>query len=314
VREPKRPTWVRFLRVTKLFIEHRVGISLGDALNIALFSLTLLSIAIAVIGTWVAIKAMREAKAGGDAQQQTLEASRKALADVVGDLGKLNGTVDLNLKTAKEQQRLLETQLHVASRHPDVYMRVSCGPRFWGLNKPRPKAYDFIVSRTKIVLNGKALHSTAFASMPPHSVRTDVYNLITCYVSLTNTGEANLTNSFVKIRFSSDVVGRFFPNADGKSAGFEFKVWDPRSGQSDLDIPYSEVVEDRPIDVLRDRTVYPQSPNDEYLVADLTLHIPHSITSFLIEYEFGGDQQPTKDFTDIMGVDHTGARETQEHP
>lgn len=286
MRRPKRPTWVRVLRSTKLFVEHRVGISLGDALNIALFLLTLLSLAIGIIGTWVAIKAMR----GADKQQATLDASRDALVD--------------EAKMASQQLAIIKAQ---SSGGADVSLRVSCGPSFWEKGKPRPKSsYDFIRSKTRLILNGQTLPSMEFKARPAHGFWTDM-SLATCYISLKNQGAITLTNAFVKIHFEAFGVGGFWPNKDGKQPGFMFKIWDPLAGGNDLDIQYSEISDERYIDVLKGRTVFPQS--DEPVVADLELQIPSTITSFYIEYKFGGDQQPTSGFSDIMNIYRTDPKE-----
>jgi hypothetical protein len=331
VTRQKRPTWVRALRLTKLFIEHRVGMGVGDALNIALFFLTLLSLALGVIGTWVAIKAMREAKSGGEEQQRTLVASRQSLENAENDLTKLNETLNSNLKTAKDQQQLLqkasdvareqlsilsaqnEREAHLASRRTNVNMTVSCAPAFNYPGATWVGQYELTVGPNKYLLNGQKVHGGWF-DRPAHGVNGDFAGQVGCYFTLNNLGEISLTNAFIKIHVEIWLRGQP-PSNNVMGPGLKYQITDPERNPvyGAGDIPYSEVVDTQYIDVLSGRTVFPESSHVSYPVTTfVTLAIPLDVDKLGIDYEFGGNEQSPIVFADMIMIDQTKAFKNKE--
>ena len=331
MKRQKRPTWVRVLRLTKLFIEHRVGMGVGDVVNIALFFLTLLSLALGVLGTWVAIRAMQDAKSSGDEQRKTLIASRRSLEHAESDLTKLNETLNSNLKTAEDQQRLLQKasdvareqlsilsaqnqrEVRLASRKANVNMTVSCAPAFSFPGASWMGQYELTVGPNKYVLNGKTIHGGWF-DRPAHGVNGDFSGQVGCYISLKNLGEMSLTNAFVKLHFGIWLRGQP-PSNNVAGPGLMYQITDPERNpvKGASDIPYFEVVDTKYVDVLQGRTVFPESSHVSYpVITFLTLAIPLDVDELGVDYEFGGDEQSPIVFADTIEIDQTEAAKNRE--
>jgi hypothetical protein len=96
-------------------------LSFGDRLNCALFCLTILSLAIAFWGVDIAFVTLKEARAGGEKQQTTLDASKDALLaakaslDTSTTLLRDQSTIQNNTLVAIRQADLLLHQTTIAA-------------------------------------------------------------------------------------------------------------------------------------------------------------------------------------------------------
>lgn len=65
MRLPERPSPIRLVSLSKNYLEGRLGIALGDAVNLALFILTIISLFIAQAGIGIAWITYKSADEGG---------------------------------------------------------------------------------------------------------------------------------------------------------------------------------------------------------------------------------------------------------
>jgi hypothetical protein len=79
LQKAKRKIFPRLIRIGKRYIEHNLGISLGDTVNLALFALTIAALVFTVIGVAIAWVAFLDAKQGGEDQEQSLRNAESSL-------------------------------------------------------------------------------------------------------------------------------------------------------------------------------------------------------------------------------------------
>jgi hypothetical protein len=315
----KQPTWIRILGQFKPAIEQRVGLSLADAVNVAMFLLTLVSLVIAGIGIWVALLAMKEAKAGGDQQQATLDASRKSLEKVVSNLTLLDQTLDSSLSTAREQQKLLQQATDVArdqlavlskenqraealaSRKADVALNVRCGPARKVLHEDPWEGYqyDLEITTSQYTMNGQTVLHGHPKELNAAVVNPDQSGLVFCDFSLRNAGELSLTNAFIKthVRIST----RSHPAPNG--AVLTYNLTDPEnSPNAPVEDANVVVPNDDFIVLLHNRTIFPNSHHSALVRALLMLKISPGVSELRFDYEFGGDQQAPTGYYDFIEI------------
>ena len=92
-------------------------------IEVVTFPLNVILFFIGIVSLVVAIAAFREAQEGGKQQQEALDASRKALEQVVVTARTQQELMERSLKTSMEQHKLLEASVNVTGEHLALYQQ-----------------------------------------------------------------------------------------------------------------------------------------------------------------------------------------------
>jgi hypothetical protein len=201
-------------QVTRSFkgrIEDTAGLPLGDVLNLALFTLTIVSLVLAATGVGVAWVTYKDAQISGQKQEAALNSAAQSLATARTTLEasqqrltQMNESVQQNIAVAKEQQKqlsasvalskaqlsTLQKQVEIASRVPEIAVDVMCMD--WEFPWTR------VTARTE-----KGLTSLADRTRPANPgpggesfvAKVDKNGVIHCGVYIRNFGKVRLSNA-----------------------------------------------------------------------------------------------------------------------
>jgi hypothetical protein len=115
-------------RYVKGLIERITGLSLGDAINVAIFLLSVFSLIMAVFGVWVAQRTLDDAKASGREQIERAAQELSQLANAGKSLKTLQSEIQEQGSVVREQATLLADQLKLAQRAPRIEFETRCAP------------------------------------------------------------------------------------------------------------------------------------------------------------------------------------------
>jgi hypothetical protein len=129
------PTKLRLLNRIKDWVEEKSGLQLGDALNVSLFILTIVSFLVAVGGVYVAYITLVEARESGKSQeqattqaQQALDQSKNALGVVVAQLDAEKKVLQEELQAAQQQETLLKRSTVAADQMVAALNKIKDAP------------------------------------------------------------------------------------------------------------------------------------------------------------------------------------------
>jgi hypothetical protein len=165
---PPAPPPLTRMQMLKKWIEAKTGLPLGDAVNVALFGLTVVSLLLAGAGVIVAYVTLKEARDSGKDQKAVLDASRNALESSVKSLSGLQSQIS-----------------QIASRKPEPSVYVVCGPT--GGN-----AGFLLIPDAKGFTSGL---------LEVHNVHTDFRRRMSCQFRLNNYGSGPLEGGFLGVTF-----------------------------------------------------------------------------------------------------------------
>jgi hypothetical protein len=331
----KRPAWIIRLRAFKRYSERKFGMSLGDLVNITILLLTIFSLALAVWGIRIAWIAYEDAKNGGKEQEETLRSAaesltqaRTSLAEESRRLSRISSQLDESINEQQRQQQLLnksldvsskqldnlERQTAIASRSPNVKMKLDCGSSSSEIFVP---SYKLIMGPRVFTINGSNKpFKYRFTEHPEPPLKTDDVGSVECHVSLSNSGQAVLTGSYVRVNVMawgrvptnvqtiSEITG---VNRSPRGSPISYQIHDPDDSPvvGDDDKFYTASM-DKFIDLVHGKIVYPaQRDRDPFVRSTLTLFIPEDLVSVFVLVQFGGDQQAKDEYRERFRIDHS---------
>jgi hypothetical protein len=115
------------------------GLSLADAINVAIFLLTIFSLIMAALGVPVAQRTLDDAKTTGKEQTESAEQELKQLASASKSLEILQSEIQEQQSVVKEQTTLLADQLKLAQRAPRIEFGATCGPSSTSEAQPKSR-------------------------------------------------------------------------------------------------------------------------------------------------------------------------------
>ena len=277
-----RDTLPRFSKALKSVIEQRSGLALGDAVNVALFVLTVVSLFLAVLGVVIAILTLRDARKSGDAQLELLKQSRQSLASAETSLSKQNGILSSNLALNEVEQGTLTQSLSLATqqlgilssqnareaefaaRRPRASLRVSCGSQS-----------DRFESRQ---IDEKLDMKHGYQENV--SVRLNEERIMRCDFDLENNGTAVLSEGFVEFTLEK------FDNDNSGSAALSYRI--ANSNSEFL------TVETRLIPLFQHVQVFPASDGLRRREGTwLEVKVPAGVGRVRLLWRYGGSNQPS---------------------
>jgi|HubBroStandDraft_1064217.scaffolds.fasta_scaffold20146_1 hypothetical protein len=295
------PTFSRL----KDLVEKRTGLALGDALNLSLFVLTLVSLVFAAAGLAIAIIAYVDAEKSGKAQETQLEKSANSLTSATStldaskiELRAINESLDKSIGIAKRQQENLDaslklssaqldalhTQNEIASRAPRVMVAVSCAPNvFEAIDNEKP-AFLRPIEASKHI--------------PSIAVRLKDDSELVCLIQLVNQGKAKLTRAYLKAEAEAEVDANDDWAFSGQQGHPQYAVF-PNADEAEVvkrdwrDQTYSK------IELLKEVTVFPTINTRESIESKvhpqasvwLVLKIPSYAEHVSMSFWYGGDDQ-----------------------
>ena len=99
----------------KEWIARTAGLSVADAVNVAIFALTLVSLVLAGAGVVVAYWTLKDAHESGEQQKKDLADERSVLQQLQGGISAQEKTLSDNLSVAENQQKMLNKTIEVAT-------------------------------------------------------------------------------------------------------------------------------------------------------------------------------------------------------
>ena len=111
-------------------VESTLGLNLGDAVNVAIFILTIISLVVAFVGVWYAKRTLSDARTSAKSQEDALAAQVTAMRSVNDSLTTLLVEVSNQKKLADASLQELKDQNQrakdIESRHPDARVALRC--------------------------------------------------------------------------------------------------------------------------------------------------------------------------------------------
>jgi hypothetical protein len=321
---PNRLSFIRSVRIAKRYVEHNVGISLGDAVNLALFALTITSLLIALAGVGIAWITYVEASKSGKNQERDLKSAADSLFTAKTSLDAsntqltaLNNQLATSILIQKSQQANLETAVSLSNRQLQQLQQqqknVQSGLEISASQLAQLKKQTEIASRrpdgTMVVycdpaeLPGDTDHRLNAGVGIPRKVNgpetgtlwTDSHDEVMCYVLFSNYGTANLTDATARLKI------RVLEPKGPFSIRYSLQDVDEVPKQASVS---SEVTDQSPtIDLVRGFTINPTGSLFHSL--QLEMWIPKEVQIMTLTWEFGGNEQSLQDDESVVLVEHS---------
>ena len=315
----RQATIIRLIRVAKRNIEGS-GLSLGDALNVALFALTVVSLVIAGAGVLVAWITYQDAKSGGEKQvaalndaATSLRSAKSALDDSKKSLGDIDANIKGSVALAHQQQDALfksaelagqqldalKAQSAILDRKPVVTMSGRCHALHWGNFVLAPPDFSF-----RLQPNEK------FSDSPDQfTEKVQDSTLLACEIELENRGNAPLTEAFANVTIGiagSNIPLNYFP--------LRFKVAGEDSGPLDSMVhdyePMKELKNHGAIVFMQDGKLFPSSTNGVrrfYFV----LIGPPQVDTLFASWRYGGKEMAESGRDAVIALNRLGPESPQ---
>jgi hypothetical protein len=251
-------------RDLKRLIERITGLSLADAINVAIFLLTIFSLLMAALGVWVAKRTLDDAKASGKEQTERGKEELDQLDKAGKSLKILQIEIQEQGSVVKEQATLLADQLKFAQRAPRIEFEARC------VSPPTGKAPPGFTLPWRQVQSHLGHRITVELPILPN------VRVISCLVRLSNLGDGSLEKpdfqwqllSFRRLNRPTETTWI------GEGAG----IYAPGTARPDG-------LGNRGIELTGGRTLLPQSVTGSYETWSFDVQIPADATDFVLAYD-----------------------------
>jgi hypothetical protein len=198
-------------RHLKQVIESTIGLSLGDSVNVAIFVLTIISLAVAFGGVWVAWATLADARKAGESQSKAMSAQITALQSASASLTTLLDQFDRQRKLGEKQTEILESvqqstrqslselkaentrEKALLQRHPEAEITLQCRETNNGA------VYKVAIDAVFPNLDTKGAGRPPELMLPLPAQKESTMD---CYTTLSNRGSLSMEN----VDFSWDVT------------------------------------------------------------------------------------------------------------
>jgi hypothetical protein len=251
-------------RYLKRLIERITGLSLADAINVAIFLLTIFSLIMAGLGVWVGQRTLDDAKTSGKEQTERAGQELNQLADAGKSLKILQSEIQEQGSVVMEQATLLADQLKFAQRALRIEFDARCVP-----------------PSTDEALRGFTLPWREIQSHQRHriTVRLPILSnarLISCFIKLSNLGDGNLVRPDFQWQLLS--FRRFNRPIQTTWIGEGSGIYTPGTARPDG-------LGNRAIELTRGRDLLPKSVTGSYETWAFDVQIPADATEFMLAYD-----------------------------
>jgi hypothetical protein len=270
----------------KVWIERWSGLSLSDAVNVAVFILTIVSLVLAAAGVVVAVLTLKDAHDSGVQQTRSLESERAALLGVQKGITDQEAILSGNLEAAKKEEEALTENVNIAREQLKALnaqdVRLSESPR--------------VQASMRCLGDGDDVE---YDDPPPRGqqwtgdLRVNSSGSITCAFEIKNFGTAPLNAAYLRV----GVHGFSFPDTDHAIAlsyttmlghsQVEFGM-EPESGNTA-----------KWVDLIKDAQIFPHADDEP---VTWTLSIPDGVTTVQFEFEYGGSNYAEHDYGYVIDV------------